>query len=184
MEETERRSALRATRWVVFLGVAAGVATVSILLTGSDQRDLPLTATQARGFVVPVPRGWSVDLRRAAPTVLFAHPVKGAGQESLRVAVASATTSELATAYVEVSRDDTPNLHTQKAAVSGVRGGHACWLVDSRYRLPRDAAFPPLESLDLFCVRQQGSIAHVNLVVPTSDAGGNLARRWEQGLTL
>jgi hypothetical protein len=114
--------------------------------------------------------------------VFFARPAKGTGQESLRVGRVPASTHDLAKAYAAAAQLATPGVQTTQHAVTGVRGARDCWLVTSTYHLPTATNRSELESLDLFCMRRNNSIAHLNLVVPSGDSSRDLARRVKSGL--
>ncbi len=168
------------------MGVAVLVAVVVLTLSGGgpSERPLALGVSRVGRIAVPVPRSWVIQVSSKPPDLLFAHPRSGAGQESVRVAVTPGTVGEEANAYLALARLQTPMLHVLRDAAAVIRGAPPCRVVETAYQLAQPKVADELASIDVFCQRRKGSVAHVNLVVPISEAGGDLFGRLTARLAL
>jgi len=169
-----------ATAVAVIAAVAALLAS-HILHVGSAA-SLPTVTVQ--GVVVPMPNGWRT-VRPATPFTIFsARPRSGIGQESIRIGQAATDAHTLASEFVRVAEFGNPGGNIRETSASGVPGARSCWLVAASYQLLRQAAQVHLRSLDLFCSRQNGTVVHVNLVLPDTTSSASLLARFLRGLSL
>jgi hypothetical protein len=175
-----------AVRFLAATAVAVVVTAAALLASGvlhvGSAASLPTVTVQ--GAVVPLPNGWRTVAPETPFTILSARPRSGIGQESVRIGQATTDAHTLASEFVRVADLGTSGANISETSASGVPGTRSCWLVAASYQLLRQAAQLHLRSLDLFCSRQNGTVVHVNLVLPDTPGSASLLWRFLRGLSL